>query len=182
MKRIFFYFLEKREKQLRPCRAVCFSVRSIFPFFVLSLALLSSLAVSPVALADDGRIGSLVIAKPWARASIGTSRPAAAYLTIRNEGAEADTLLAVRTPLSGKAEVHTMTNDNGVMRMGPAGPVEIPAGGEISLAPGGLHIMMMKLQAPLIKGESIEVTLKFKRAGEITVTAPIYGPGATRPE
>lgn len=182
MVRTFFCFLEKREMQFRPCRAVRFSVRSILPFLALGLALLSSLAVSPVALADDGRIGSLVIAKPWARASIGTSRPAAAYLTIRNDGKESDTLLAVRTPLSGKAEVHTMTNDNGVMRMGPAGPVEIPAGGEVSLAPGGLHIMMMKLQAPLIKGESIEITLEFQRTGEITVPAPIYGPGATRPE
>ncbi len=131
---------------------------------------------------EQARLGDLVIERPWARASIGTSRPAAAYVTISNEGTESDTLLAVRTPLSGKAEVHTMSNDNGVMRMGPAGPVEIPAGGEISLAPGGLHIMMLKLQAPLIKGESIEITLEFKRAGEITVTAPIYGPGAMQPE
>ncbi len=154
----------------------------LLPFLLLGLALLAPFAVSSVALAEDPRIGSLVIAKPWARASIGTSRPAAAYLTIRNEGEESVTLLAVRTPLSGKAEVHAMTNDNGVMRMGPAGPVEIPAGAEVSLAPGGLHIMMMKLQAPLIKGESIEITLEFQRTGEITVTAPIYGPGAARPE
>ncbi len=149
---------------------------------IFSMVVTIFILTGPSLAQEQARLGDLVIERPWARASIGTSRPAAAYLTIRNEGEESDTLLAVRTPLSGKAEVHAMTNDSGVMRMGPAGPVEIPAGGEVSLAPGGLHIMMMKLQAPLVKGKSIEVTLKFERAGEITITAPIYGPGATRPE
>ena len=89
---------------------------------------------------------------------------------------------AVSTPTSGKAEVHTMSMKDGVMSMGPAGPVEILAGGKVLLAPGGLHIMMMKLKKALIKGKSVEITLSFKRSGKITVTAPIYGPGATRPE
>lgn len=128
------------------------------------------------------RIVNIGIVKPWARASLGTSRPVAAYLTIRNEGVETDTLVMVRTPLSGKAEVHSMTNDNGVIRMRPAGLVDIPASGVVLLAPGGLHIMMMKLHSPLVKGESIEITLEFKRDGEFTVTAPIYGLGAGRPE
>ncbi len=185
MARVPLCLLGRREWELKAVPSVlgmCLSRRMLLPFLLLGLALVAPFAVSSVALAEDPRIGSLVIEKPWARASIGTSRPAAAYLTIRNEGGESDTLLTVRTPLSGKSEVHATTNDNGVMRMGPAGPVEIPAGGEVSLAPGGLHIMMMKLQAPLIKGESIEITLEFQRTGEITVTAPIYGPGATRPE
>ena len=151
-------------------------------FSILSMVITIMTLTGPSLAQEQARFGDLVIEQPWARASIGVSRPAAAYLTIRNEGKESDTLLAVRTPLSGKAEVHDMTNNNGVMRMGPAGPVQIPAGGEVSLAPGGLHIMMMKLQAPLIKGENIEVTLEFERAGKITVTAPIYGPGETQPK
>jgi len=151
-------------------------------FIIYAVALvLFSLSVGATA-QEQTSLGDLVIERPWARASIGTGRPAAAYLTIRNEGRESDTLLTVSTALSGMAEVHAMSMKDGVMNMGPAGPVEIPAGGQVLLAPGGLHIMMMKLKKALIKGKAVEITLSFKRGGKITVTAPIYGPGATRPE
>ena len=151
-------------------------------FAIVTLAVTLITIVGTSFAQEAARLGDLVIEQPWARASIGTNRPAAAYLTIRNEGTEDDALLAVSTPMSGMAEVHTMSMKDGVMSMGPAGPVEIPAGGKVLLAPGGLHIMMMKLKKALIKGKSVEITLSFKRSGKITVTAPIYGPGATRPE
>jgi len=149
-------------------------------FTVLGLTVAMIILAGASFAQERTRIGDLVIELPWARASIGTGRPAAAYLTIHNQGAEDDILLAVRTSLSGMAEIHIMRYAKGVIRMGAAGPVRIPAKGTISLAPGGLHIMMMKLKAPLVKGENIAVTLTFERAGEITVTAPILGPGATR--
>ena len=157
--------------------------KSVMKLFAIVTLMIAIIAGSGASFAQEAaRLDDLVIEQPWARASIGTNRPAAAYLTIRNEGTEDDALLAVSTPLSGIAEVHAMSMKDGVMRMGPAGPVEIPAGGKVLLAPGGLHIMMMKLQKALIKGKTIEITLSFKRSGKITVTAPIYGPGATRPE
>ncbi len=148
----------------------------------LSLALIISAPATLSVAQERVRHGDLVIEKPWARASIGTSRPAAAYLTIRNEGKITDTLLRIYTALSTQAEVHAVTDNNGVMGMSPAGQISIPARGSISLAPGGLHIMMMGLKAPLVKGQAIEITLSFERAGDITVSAPILGPGATQPE
>jgi copper(I)-binding protein len=42
-------------------------------------------------------LGPLQIDTPWARASIGTARPGAAYVTIRNTGDEADRLVSIRT-------------------------------------------------------------------------------------
>ena len=108
---------------------------------------------------ETSRLDDLVIEQPWARASIGTNRPAAAYLTIRNKGTKDDALLAVSTPLSGMAEVHTMSMKDGVMSMGPTGPVEIPTSGSVLLAPGGLHIMMMKLKKALIKGKTVDITI-----------------------
>lgn len=148
--------------------------------FILMLATIAGTRASFAQ--ETPRLKDLVIEQPWARASIGANRPAAAYMTIRNEGTENDTLLTVSAPISGKAEVHTMSMKDGVMSMGPVGPVEIPAGGNVLLAPGGLHIMMMKLKRALIKGKTIDITLSFKLSGKIKVTAPIYGPGATRPE
>lgn len=151
---------------------------------VLSQALLSIVFIFfalPVS-ADSTRVGDLIIESPWARASIGTSRPAAAYMTIRNVGKSADVLFGVETSVSGMSEVHKMEMKDGVANMGPAGPIEIPAGAVVELAPGGLHVMLMKLQKPLKKGEGFSMTLVFEKAGRINIAVPIYGIGASGPQ
>ena len=129
--------------------------------------------------AETVRVGDLVIETPWARASIGTSRPTAAYLTIRNEGGGPDVLTGIETPVAIMAEVHKMEMKDGVSKMGPAGPIEIPSGGSVRLAPGGLHVMLMKLRQPLQKGEHFVMALIFKKAGRVEVNVPIQGVGAT---
>ena len=132
--------------------------------------------------AEPTRLGDLIIETPWARASIGMSRPAAAYITIRNEGKTTDILTGIETTVSAKSEVHKMEMKNGVASMGPAGPVEIPANGSVKLAPGGLHIMLMKLQQPLRKDDRFSMTLIFKDAGRVDISVPIYSVGASGPE
>jgi copper(I)-binding protein len=127
------------------------------------------------------RAGNLEIDTPWARASGGTGRPAAAYVTIRNTGDRADRLIGVATPAAGQPGVHAMVHEGGVMKMRPAGPLEIPPGGEVQLAPGGLHIMLMQLSAPLTEGESLPLTLVFETAGEVTVEVPVAAIGAAAP-
>jgi copper(I)-binding protein len=128
------------------------------------------------------RAGTLEIDTPWARASVGTGRPTAAYLTIRNTGDRPDRLIEVTTPVAGHAATHAMVHEDGVMKMRPAGPLEIPPGGELRLAPGGeLHIMLMALKEPLKEGASLPLTLVFESAGEITLEAPIAGLAADAP-
>lgn len=148
------------------------------------LALVVALTMTTAASSaqESARAGDMVIERPWARASIVANRPAAAYLTVRNQGTASDTIVSVRSPVAGRAEIHAITNDGGVMKMAPAGPIEIPAGSEQSLAPGGLHIMMTKLKAPLVKGETLEMTIVFEKAGDVTVQVPVLGAGATGPE
>jgi copper(I)-binding protein len=55
----------------------------------------------------------------------------------------------------------------------------IPAGKSVSLAPGGYHLMLMDLKAPLKKGDKIPVTLKFEKAGDVNVTLDVRDIGAT---
>lgn len=131
---------------------------------------------------EAARVGDLVVESPWARASIGRSRPGAAYLTIRNEGEAADTLVGIETPIAGMAEVHeTTTSSEGVSRMAPAGPVEIPPGASVALAPGGLHAMLMQLKEPLVEGGSFPLTLTFAKAGSVEVRVPVLGMAALGP-
>jgi periplasmic copper chaperone A len=136
--------------------------------------------VGPAPAGEVSRLGPLEIETPWARASVGTARPSAAYAIIRNTGDQPDRLIAIKTPVA-RPGVHEMAAEGGVMKMRPAGPLEIPRGGEIRLEPGGLHIMLMQLQAPLEEGEQIPLTFVFEKAGEITVAAPIGGIGAREP-
>jgi len=149
--------------------------------FSVVLALLV-IVISPVAFdTASAQESGITVDASWARASIGTNRPTAAYLTIRNQGSETDFLLAIETAVAGSAEVHEMTMENGVARMGAAGAVEIPANAEVKLEPGGLHIMLMGLTQALTVGETFEINLTFREAGSIAVDVPILPIGASGP-
>ncbi|WP_340151962.1 copper chaperone PCu(A)C [uncultured Sneathiella sp.] len=152
--------------------------KALYSFFLAFFFLASAFP----AFAEPTQLGDLIIETPWARASIGMSRPAAAYVTIRNEGQTTDILTGIETTVSAMPEVHRMEMKNGVASMGPAGPVEIPANGSVKLAPGGLHVMLMKLQQPLRKGDQFSMTLIFKDAGRVDISVPIYSVGASGPE
>ncbi len=103
----------------------------------------------------------------------------AGYMTIRNTGAEPDTLLSVSSPAAGRIDIHeTRMDAQGVMQMFPiAGGVTVPAQGEIAFAPGGLHLMLMDLAAPLTEGERVVMTLTFQRTGPVQIEAVVARPG-----
>jgi copper(I)-binding protein len=119
----------------------------------------------------------------WSRASIGTSPPGVAYMTIRNTGDDPVTLTGTRTEIAMMPEVHrSSTNDQGLSSMAPAGEIMIAPGGSVALEPGGLHVMLMKLQTPMTEGESFPLTLVFSDGGEVTVEIPIRGMAARGPD
>ena len=125
----------------------------------------------------------VVIEDAWARASIGTNRPGAAYMTLRNTGTDPVTLVGLETPLAMMPDIHETTTDaNEVSSMAPAGEITIPPGESVSLEPGGLHAMLMRLQRPMAEGENFSMTLDFSDGGEITVEVPILGIAARGPE
>lgn len=113
----------------------------------------------------------VTVESAWLRETIGAGRTSAGYARIVNTGA-ADRLIAVSTPAAKTAEVHESREDNGMMRMLPVKALDIPAKGEAVLKPGGYHIMIMNA-APLKRGETVELTFTFEKAGKITVPAKI---------
>jgi hypothetical protein len=116
-------------------------------------------------------VGDLVIDNPWARESV--TRTGAAYLTVRNGGDAADRLVGVASEVADRAELHSSVVQDGVMRMRPVDAVEVPAGGEAVLEPGGLHVMLIGLKAPLEEGDSFALRLVFEDAGEVEVVTTI---------
>lgn len=149
-----------------------------------ALAALALVATSLPALAHEYTVGSLHIGHPWARATPPGAKVAGGYLTIRNDGTEADRLVSVTSELSDKGEIHEMkVDDKGVMTMRPiAVGIEIPAGGEVKLEPGGYHLMFQNITKPAKEGVKFKGTLTFEKAGSVDVdyaVEPIGGkPGA----
>lgn len=121
------------------------------------------------------------VEQPWARASIGTSRPAAAYFTVTNKGRKAVRLVGIETPVAGRAALHRTSRSGDVFRMEPAGDVEIPPGERLTLVPGSYHVMMTDLLAPILKGETFPLTLRFANGRRMEVTVPVLGPGSRGP-
>ena len=117
--------------------------------------------------------GDLTISKAWSRATIGTQRPAAFYVEIRNDSEADDRLIGIETPISGMPMLHQTVIQDGVASMPHAEAVDVPAGETISLSPGGYHGMLMELNTALSEGQSFPVTLTFEQAGPVEIDTQV---------
>ena len=143
----------------------------------LLAALAAAGLFAPAARAQEASTDTLEITGGFARATAGMAVSGASFLTIASRG-PADRLVGFSTSACNRPELHTHINDDGVMRMRQVEAIDVPAGGTVELKPGGLHLMMIDLTRQLVEGETVEVTLVFESAGEVTVTLPIKAPGA----
>ena len=150
-------------------------------FAALLAVLMSDLAAAP-AQAQEVKAGDLVITQAWSRATPNGAKIGSGYLTIENKGANPDRLVGVAADVAGKVEVHEMAMNNGVMTMRPLdNGLTIDPGKTVKLAPGGYHLMMFDLKAPLKQGDKLPVTLKFEKAGEVKLSLDVQGIGAQAP-
>jgi periplasmic copper chaperone A len=125
---------------------------------------------------------SIVIEKPFSRATPGGSHVGIGYMSITNKGTAADRLVSASSPAAEKVQIHEMTMQNGVMKMRelPNG-LPVGAGKTVSLAPSGNHLMLVGLKAPLKQGDKVPLTLNFEKAGKIEVVLDVQGMGAQQP-
>ena len=144
------------------------------------LILAAPLLLALPAAAQEVRAGDLVITQGWSRAA-GAGGTGAGYLSISNRGTTAARLLSASSPAARAAELHPHMREGDVMRMRPMPAIDIPPGGTVTLQPGGQHLMLLGLSAPLRQGETVPVTLRFERAGEVRVNLAIQAAGARGP-
>jgi periplasmic copper chaperone A len=147
---------------------------------VFALAVMQS-SVTPVWAADYD-VGTIHITQPWARATPKGASSGAAYMTITNNGKAPDHVSCLSSDLSAQCQIHTMTMENGVMKMRPVeGGLQIKPGETVTLKPAGLHVMLIDLKQPLTQGKMVEATLQFEHAGTVKVEFPIAAIGAPVP-
>ena len=148
-----------------------------------SFAIATALTVASLspAFAQTTSAAPIMVENAWARATPGNIKTGGAYMTLKDMGTSPDQLVGVSTPVADKAELHIMTEDNGVMKMRPVAAIPVEPGKPTELKPGGYHVMLMGLKNPLKEGDSFPMTLKFEKAGTIQVTVKVEKPGAMAP-
>lgn len=114
--------------------------------------------------------GDIEVHHPYSDATIPGSKVAGGYMTIINHGTVADRLISVTSPVSSDVMIHEMKMEGDVMKMRMLmDGIEIPAGGEVKLKHGGLHIMFMNPNQPFDEGDMIKATLSFEKAGPLDI-------------
>lgn len=83
----------------------------------------------------------------------------AAFMTLRNGGGEELVLTSASTPVADKVEFHQHSHEDGMMRMRQIPALRVPAGAELQLAPGHLHMMLIGLQQVLVEGDTVVIEL-----------------------
>ncbi len=133
--------------------------------------------------AQEYRVGDILVAEPWARAAPMAGRPGAAYMTLTNAGPMDDRLVGAVSDVAAIVEIHSHDMDeSGVMRMRRVeNGIAVSSGATVALAPGGLHIMLIDLAAPLAEGDRFPLTLSFAEAGDVTVEVTVRPVSASGP-
>lgn len=147
-------------------------------------------ALALCACSDDDKVGTsttaakettttastaeVTIANAWARTSPASAMMGAAYFDITSPVDDALTGVSVDMSVAMMAQVHETTmKDDGTMGMKEVDEVALPAGETVSLKPGGYHVMLMNLKAPLETGSTVTLTLTLKSGAAVTVDAEI---------
>jgi len=148
----------------------------------IASALFVAAVIAAPARAQEVKAGDLVITQAWTRATPNGAKIGGGYLTIENKGSTPDRLIGGSADIAGKVEVHEMAMKDGVMKMRALDDgLTIEPGKTVKLAPGGYHLMMFDLKSPLKQGDTLPITLKFEKAGEVKVSLAVEGIGAQAP-
>lgn len=163
---------------------------------LIALLVVPACLVGVAACGDDSSTDALTLKDPWARVTAPGQTAGAAYLTIESKDGDTLTKASVPASVAGMAQLHETTHGSasggdsmdksdsmdktdttagggmgGMQGMKEVPSIAIPAGEAVVLKPGGYHIMLMDLKAPIKDGQTFPVTLTFTKAGTKTVDA-----------
>lgn len=121
---------------------------------------------------------NITVQDPYVRLAPPNAPATGAFMVIKNNGDKEVKVLKADNPASRVTELHTHLNEGGVMKMRPVPSIDIKAKGEAVLKPGGLHVMLIDLKAPMKEGDSVPITLTFDDGSSKQVEAKVVRPTA----
>jgi copper(I)-binding protein len=121
--------------------------------------LLRMLLASCLFLPVQVNAAGLVFSGAWARATVPGAGSAAIYGTFRNDSDQPVTIKKITTDVASSVMLHKSSLDSGMMRMAAVDDLSLAPGEELILAPGGMHMMLMGLRAPIDENQIIYVNI-----------------------
>jgi len=137
------------------------AIRTLFAGVLLSSASLTLSAAG------------LEVGDPYVRAVPPGQSNSAAFMSLRNISTEEHALIGAESPAAETVELHTHVEEDGLMRMRRVGRIVLPAGETTTLAPGGLHVMLIGLKSELTPGQNVELTLIQDDGERLVIQAPV---------
>lgn len=125
-----------------------------------------------------GGADNLSVQEPYIRLAPPNAPATGAFMVIRNNGDKDVKVLKADNPVSRVTELHTHLNEDGVMKMRPVAAIDVKAKGETVLKPGGLHVMMIDLKAPMKEGDVVPITLTLDDGSTKQIEAKVVRPMA----
>lgn len=146
-------------------------------FFALSItAGLPAFAESeylPATQSTESQQARIKVITAWSRELPPTAPVGAAFMHIENHSEQADRLISAESSIAEVTELHAHIHEGDVMRMVKVDTIDVPAHGQLTLEPGGYHVMLIDLKKPLVAGETLPLTLQFEHAGAMNITVNI---------
>lgn len=141
----------------------------------------ATLAAGAITLILSGAAGTTLSAQAatvtardaWTREAPAGRKVTAVFLVMQNSGTAARSIVSGRADVGDTLELHEMKRDGEMMRMSPVQSIAVPAGGQVELRPGGLHLMLFGLKKPLVTGDTVHVTLTMDDGSRVAVSAPV---------
>ena len=141
----------------------------------------SLLTVAACALISLPALAQTSVKQAWVRGTVAQQKATGAFMQISS--VSGGRLLSVSSPAAGVVELHEMAMDGNTMRMRALPALDLPAGKLVELKPGGYHVMMLDLKAPLKAGDTVDLSLLIEAADgkreTLLVKAPVRALGAS---
>ena len=154
--------------------ALTTALRAIAAAWLGSIALI----VATQASAQTYKLKDIEVSRVFATPTVAAAPTGAVYFTLSNRGGTPDRLVGASTPRAKRAELHAMSMAGDVMRMREVEAIDAKPGQTLVMQPGsGNHLMLIGLAAPLKSGDKFPLTLRFEKAGTLSLEVPVEKPG-----
>jgi copper(I)-binding protein len=137
--------------------------------------LIRHIALAALTLAVSAAHAQTTVKDPWVRGTVPQQKATGAFMQLTST--QGGKLVSASSPSAGVVEVHEMAMEGSTMKMRAVPSLDLPAGKSVELKPGGYHVMLMDLKAPLKEGDSVAITLvvegKDGKKESVEVKAPV---------
>ncbi|OOE51315.1 copper chaperone PCu(A)C [Salinivibrio kushneri] len=117
--------------------------------------------------------GEFFIHDAYARATAPGAPNSAAFMVLDNQSKVLKRVVSASTPAAKRVELHEHAMVDGMMEMRQIAQILVPEGEQVTLKPGGLHVMLFDLTQPLKVGEHISLTLNTADGHSLTKQIPV---------